>query len=74
MITERFRRISERQILYTFAVHDPAVFSRDWRAELPLNSSRGPIYEVGCHEGNYSMRGILGGARREERAAAAITP
>ena len=70
VVTERFRRISDSQILYTFEVHDPAVFSRDWRAELPLNSSRGPIFESGCHEGNYSMTGILAGARREERDAA----
>ena len=70
VVTERFRRISPGQILYAFEVHDPAVFSRDWRGELPLNSSRGPIYEGACHEGNYSMAGILGGARVEERAAA----
>jgi hypothetical protein len=38
---------------------------------VPLNSSRGPIYESACHEGNYSMPGILGGARVEERMAAA---
>ncbi|MFL5296029.1 MAG: hypothetical protein ACJ798_06570 [Phenylobacterium sp.] len=73
VVTERFRRISATQILYAFEVHDPAVFSRDWRAELPLNSSRGPLYEVGCHEGNYSMTGILAGARREERDAAEAT-
>jgi hypothetical protein len=30
-----------------------------------------PIYEYACHEGNYSLPGILAGARREEREAAA---
>jgi hypothetical protein len=69
VVTERFRRISQDQILYAFEVHDPKVFSRDWRAEMPLNASRGPQYEVGCHEGNYSMTGILAGARREEQDA-----
>jgi hypothetical protein len=29
-----------------------------------------PMFEYACHEGNYSMAGILGGARAEERAAA----
>ena len=71
VVTERFRRISPTQILYSFEVHDPPTFSRDWRAEVPLNASRGPQYESGCHEGNYSMPGILAGARYEERAAAA---
>jgi hypothetical protein len=28
------------------------------------------MYEYACHEGNYAMDGILGGARAEERAAA----
>jgi hypothetical protein len=71
VVTERFRRISRTQILYSFEVHDPPIFSRDWRAEIPLNASRGPQYESGCHEGNYSLPGMLDGARDEERAAAA---
>jgi hypothetical protein len=28
------------------------------------------IYEYACHEGNYSMTGILAGARAEEAKAA----
>jgi hypothetical protein len=67
VVTERFRRISPSQVLYSFEVHDPATFTRDWRAELPLTATRGPIFEMACHEGNYSMSGILGGARREEQ-------
>jgi hypothetical protein len=27
------------------------------------------IYEYACHEGNYAMSGILGGARADEKAA-----
>jgi hypothetical protein len=29
----------------------------------------GPIYEYGCHEGNYGLVGILSGARSVEKAA-----
>jgi hypothetical protein len=29
----------------------------------------GQIYEYACHEGNYAMEGILGGARAEEAKA-----
>jgi hypothetical protein len=67
VVTERFTRISDRQILYRYTVHDPEVFTRDWTAEMPLNATSGLLYEMGCHEGNYSMSGILAGARAEER-------
>ena len=30
-------------------------------------ATEGPIYEYACHEGNYAMPDILGGARRMER-------
>jgi hypothetical protein len=29
-----------------------------------------PLFEYACHEGNYSMEGILSGHRADERAAA----
>jgi hypothetical protein len=29
-------------------------------------STPGPIFEYACHEGNYSIVDILGGARKEE--------
>jgi len=51
-------------------VEDPAYFSKAWRAEMPMRAAKGPIYEYACHEGNYSLPNILGGARVEERAAA----
>jgi len=31
----------------------------------------GPIFEYACHEGNYSLRNTLDGARVAEREAAA---
>jgi len=65
-VTERFTRISERQILYQFTVDDPAVYTKTWRGEMPLNAAKGPVYEYACHEGNYALPGILGGARRAE--------
>jgi hypothetical protein len=30
----------------------------------------GNVYEYACHEGNYALPGILGGARAEEQKAA----
>lgn len=65
-VTERFTRISPTQILYQFEVDDPTVYSRVWKAEMPLNAAKGPVYEYACHEGNYSLPGILAGARKAE--------
>jgi len=67
-VTERFTRISPIQILYEFKVEDPKVYSRAWRGEMPLNATKGPLYEYACHEGNYALPNILAGARGSERA------
>ncbi len=73
-ITERFTRTAKDQILYEFAVDDPEVFTKVWRAEIPMRAAKGPIYEYACHEGNYSLPNILAGARAEEKLAAAAPP
>jgi hypothetical protein len=71
-VTERFTRTSPRQITYEFQVEDPVYYSQAWRAEESLNARQERIYEYACHEGNYAMPGILGGARAQE--AQGITP
>jgi hypothetical protein len=73
-VTERFTRISASQILYQFKVDDPGVYTRTWQGEMPLNVTKGPVYEYACHEGNYALPSILRGARRAEDAAAGKTP
>ncbi|MES2721535.1 MAG: hypothetical protein V4656_00130 [Pseudomonadota bacterium] len=65
-VTERFTRVSPTQIRYAFTVDDPKVYSTVWRGEMPFNATKGPVYEYACHEGNYSLPGILAGARRTE--------
>ena len=67
-VTERFTRVSDKQILYEFKVEDPKVYSKPWRAEMPINAAKGPVYEYACHEGNYALPGILRGARVAEAA------
>ena len=71
-ITERFTRTARDQMLYEFKVEDPDLFKQPWRAEMPMRSAPGPIYEYACHEGNYSLPNALGGAREEERRARAV--
>jgi hypothetical protein len=42
------------------------MWARQWKAMIPLRKIPDKIYEYGCHEGNYGMPGILGGARVQE--------
>jgi hypothetical protein len=57
-------------MLYEFAVEDPAYFTKVWKAEMPMRTAAGPIYEYACHEGNYSLPNILAGAREQEKTTA----
>ncbi len=59
---ERFTRTARDEIRYEFTVVDPKIYARPWRAEMAFHPAKGPQFEFACHEGNYSMRGILGGA------------
>jgi hypothetical protein len=67
-LVERFTRIDENTIDYRFTVDDPTMFTRAWTAAVPMMRIAGPIYEYACHEGNYSIRNVLSGARAQERA------
>lgn len=70
-VTERFTKVGPDEILYAYTVEDPATFTRPWRGEMPLRRSRQPMFEFACHEGNYSLPGILAGGREQEREAGA---
>ena len=69
-LVERFVRIDADTLEYTFTVTDPETWTSPWTASIPMQRTDAPIFEYACHEGNYSMEGILGGARADERAAA----
>jgi hypothetical protein len=65
-VIERFTRTAEDTILYRATIDDPTTFTRPWTLEYPFVAAPGPIYEYACHEGNYSLTDILGGARKAE--------
>jgi hypothetical protein len=71
-LTERFTRWNKDQILYEFTVDDPTLYSQPWKGEMALNFSKEPLYEYACHEGNYAMKGILAGARAQEKAGKVV--
>jgi hypothetical protein len=70
-VIERFRRADANTILYRVTIDDPATFTKPWTMEYPFVATPGPIFEYACHEGNYAMPDILGGARKTEAETAA---
>jgi hypothetical protein len=68
-ILERFTRTDANTILYRVTIDDPTTFTKIWTLEYPFVSTPGPIYEYACHEGNYAMTDILGGARKADAEA-----
>jgi len=73
-LIERFTRVDTDTLEYTFTVSDPETWSRPWTVSIPMRRTDTPLFEYACHEGNYSMEGILSGARADEKAAAQHAP
>jgi hypothetical protein len=70
-VVERFTRVADGTILYRFTVEDPTTWDKPWTAEIAMTKNVGPLYEFGCHEGNYGLANTLNGARVAEQEAAA---
>jgi hypothetical protein len=63
--------VSDSVIEYSFTMDDPLVYRQPWTAQMTFNKlpEGEVVYEYACHEGNYSLTGILAGARRDDVAA-----
>ena len=68
-LVERFTRLDAATIDYRYTLDDPTTWTTPWTVAYPIVKTDGPIYEFACHEANYGLRGILTGARYEEKAA-----
>jgi hypothetical protein len=68
-VVERFTQLEDGNLLYRFTVEDPSVWTGPWSGEYVWQASDDRVYEYACHEGNYSMGGILRGARLLETEA-----
>ena len=66
-LVERFTRVEPDKMIYEFTIDDPTTFTKPWSAQIPMGKTEGPIYEYACQEGNYALRGVLAGARAEEK-------
>lgn len=69
-LEERYTLVGDNEILYSFTFVDPQAYTQPVTGEriLSRNSPDDRIYEFACHEGNYSLSGILAGARQLERS------
>lgn len=65
-LVERFTRTDSETLAYELTFTDPTTWVSPWTAEIPLKRRSGPLYEFACHEGNYSLLGMLRTARLEE--------
>lgn len=68
-IVERFELASPDELVYRYTIIDPAYYSEPWTAEYSFARTTDQLYEFACHEGDYSLAGMLAGARREQRLA-----
>ena len=65
-VIERFTRVDANTLLYRATIDDPTTFSKSWTIEYPFRATKDSIYEYACHEGNYAIVDILGGARKAD--------
>ena len=68
-VVERFTPQVGGDVLYSFTVTDPETWTKPWSGEYLWRASDERVYEYACHEGNYSMEGVLKGARLLEAEA-----
>ncbi len=67
-VVERFSMVDEDTMLYDFTVEDPMAWKDKWSGKYTWPKTDASIYEYACHEGNYSIQGMLKGARQAEKA------
>lgn len=65
-VTERFTRVSDKELLYRFTIDDPDYYTQPWSGENHFLLGQEHLLEYACHEGNYSLTNILRAARSME--------
>jgi len=66
-VVERFTRTDADTLRYEFTIDDAQSFTRPFSGRLWMTRSDDRMFEYACHEGNYSIVGVLRGARAKER-------
>jgi hypothetical protein len=69
-LIERFTRTANDDLKYQITIDKPNLYERPWTMELILmraDDKKNQIFESACYEGNYSLTGMLAGARLAEK-------
>ena len=70
-VVERFTRIDADTVNVAVTVEDQTRWTRPWRFEVNgKKHAEYRIFEMACHEGNYTMSHMLSAARAQEKIAA----
>jgi hypothetical protein len=70
-LIERFTPKAAKTVEWSVTADDSHTWARPWTFAMNLTKdATQPIFEYGCHEGNYGLRDILSGARADEAVAA----
>jgi hypothetical protein len=70
-VVERITRLDADTVNIAVTVEDPTRWTRPWRFEVNGKSdAKYRMFEMACHEGNYTMSHILSAARNLEKRAA----
>jgi hypothetical protein len=73
-VVERLKMLSADELLYSYTIIDPVMYSAPLRVEFTLSRASMPTMEFGCHEANYAMVNMLASGRSAERRAAVGKP
>jgi len=68
-LIERITRTGPDKISYEFTINDPTTWTKPWSAQFDMIKTNEKLYEYACHEANYSIEAMVGGAREKEKAA-----
>jgi len=69
-LIERFTPIGPNKVMWSVTIDDKDTWAKPWTFEMNLTKDASqPLFEYGCHEGNYGLRNILSAARAEEKAS-----
>jgi hypothetical protein len=70
-LIERFTPAGPKVVQWSVTMDDSHTWPRPWTFAMNLTKdSSQPIFEYGCHEGNYGLRDILSAERAADAAAA----
>jgi len=70
-VTERFSLIAPDEISYDYVLEDSALLAEPMRVQYALRRTDHAMFESACHEGNYSIGGMMLGARLTENVGKA---